>query len=175
MVNGSFAPSFSNQELENLENYSLTKTVKIMTTEELQDILHVLGLDYEADANQIYVFYVLPDGRVDNFSLTVRRGARMNDKEIVALMRREYPATRQGEVMAVERPDWRPAKEEWLDANDVCAMLKISRRTLQRWTKRGVFKAVRIEDHAYYKRTDIDDTMNKKLVQENGRIDSTAL
>lgn len=146
-----------------------------MTKEELQDILHVLGLDYEAEANQIYVFYVLPDGRVDNFSLTVRRGARMSDKEIVALMRREYPATRQGEVMAVERPDWRPAKEEWLDTADVCIMLKVSDRTLRRWSKKGYLKPRYTDRKVYFSRAEIDALIDSNAIDEDGRIDTTAL
>lgn len=147
-----------------------------MTTEELQDILHVLGLDYEADANQIYVFYVLPDGRVDNFSLTVRRGARMNDKEIVSLMRREYPSTRQGTVMAVERPEWRPAKpDEWLDTADVCSMLKVTARTLRRWCKKGYLKARYTDRKKYFNRKEIDALINSNAIQENGKIDKSFL
>lgn len=146
-----------------------------MTKEELQDILHVLGLDYEAEANQIYVFYVLPDGRVDNFSLTVRRGARMSDKDIVSLMRREYPATRQGEVMAVERPDWRPSNEEWLDTADVCSMLKVSDRTLRRWSKKGYLKPRYTDRKVYFNRAEIDALIDSNAIDEDGRIDTTAL
>ena len=75
-----------------------------MTKEELEDMLHVMGLDYEAEADKIYVFYVHPDGRVDNFSISVRHGRAMSNGDIEELMRREYPSTREGTVMAVERP-----------------------------------------------------------------------
>ena len=146
-----------------------------MTTEELQDILHVLGLDYEAEANQIYVFYVLPDGRVDNFSLTVRRGARMSDTDIVQMMRREYPATRQGRVMSVERPEWRPAKDEWLDTADVCAMLKVSDRTLRRWCKKGYLKPRYTDRKVYFSRNEIDALINSNAIQENGKLDESFL
>lgn len=144
-----------------------------MTKEELQDILHVLGLDYEAEANQIYVFYVLPDGRVDNFSLTVRRGARMNDNDIVSLMRREYPTTRQGEVMAVERPDWRPSNEEWLDTADVCSMLKVSDRTLRTWCKKGYLKPRYTDRKVYFSRAEIDALIDSNAIQENGKLDTS--
>ena len=146
-----------------------------MTTEELQDILHALGLDYEADANQIYVFYVLPDGRVDNFSLTVRRGLRMSDKEIVSLMRREYPATRQGTVMGVERPNWRPAKEEWLDTADVCSMLKVSDRTLRTWCKKGYLKPRYTDRKVYFSRGQIYALIDCNASHENGKMDKTVL
>lgn len=148
-----------------------------MTKNELEDMLHVLGLDEEAEANLVYVFFTHSDGRVDNFSIAVRRGRAMSDKELVKLMKREYPSTRDGDVIRVERPRWRPATaaEEWIEAADVCEMLKISRRTLQRWTRRGVFHAAKIEDRAYYRRRDIDEAIEKNMVQENGRIDTTAL
>ena len=48
------------------------KNKQVMTKEELEDILHVLGLDYEAEANQIYVFYVLPDGRVSLLTFMIQ-------------------------------------------------------------------------------------------------------
>ena len=141
-----------------------------MTKEELADIMHVLGLDYEAEANQIYVFYVLPDGRIDNFSLTVRRGARMNDDAIVSLMRREYLATRSGEVMSVERPEWHPHNaEEWLDTTDVCRMLKVSDRTVQRWTKKGHIKAYHMGGRVYYSRAEVDRALLEGKIKENDK------
>ena len=45
-----------------------------MTKEALQEILHVLELDYEAEPTMVYVFYATPDGRVNNFSISMRRG-----------------------------------------------------------------------------------------------------
>lgn len=154
-----------------------------MTKEELEDMLHVMGLDYEAEADKIYVFYVHPDGRVDNFSISVRHGRAMSNGDIEELMRREYPSTREGTVMAVERPHGHvdmkagagQSKEEWLDTVDVCQMLKISRRTLQRWTKKGLFRKVKMEDRNYYSRHDIDEVMRKNMVQENGHIDTSQM
>lgn len=147
-----------------------------MTKEELEDVLHVLGLDYEPEANQIYVFYVLPDGRVDNFSLSVRCGAGMNDNEILTLMRREYPATRQGRVVAMERPDgtrhFEQVRRDWVDVNTVCQMLGVSRKTLRKWTTRGLFHASHVGDRIYYERDEVDRVMRANLVQENGRIDN---
>lgn len=152
------------------------KNKQVMTKEELEDILHVLGLDYEAEANQIYVFYVLPDGRVDNFSLTVRRGNRMSDTEIVSMMRREYPATRAGEVMKVERPGWQPkGGDEWLDTTDVCRMLKVSDRTLRAWTRKGYLKARHTERKVYYSRSEIDALLEANAIGEDGKFDKTVL
>lgn len=156
-----------------------------MTKEELEDMLHVMGLDYEAESDQIYVFYVRPDGCVDNFSISVRRGRKMSDGDIVALMQREYPATRHSEVMAVERPHGfvnikaqeqseRP-KEEWLDTTDVCQMLKVSKRTVRRWRNKGYLKSYAVSGHTYYSRHEVDKLLRSNAIQENGRLDTSAL
>ena len=146
-----------------------------MTKDELEEVLHALGLDYEPEANQIYVFYVLPDGRVDNFSLSVRRGSGMSDCEILTLMRSEYPATRQGRVLALERPDgvrhFEQVQRDWIDVSEVCKMLNVSRKTLRKWTNRGLFKASRVGGRIYYERDGIDRVIRDNLMQDNGRVD----
>ena len=147
-----------------------------MTKEELEDILHTLGLDYEPEANQIYVFYVLPDGRVNNFSLSMRRGKGMCDDEILTLMRNEYPATRCGRVLTVERPHgaarYAEVQRDWLNVNTVCEMLSVSRKTLRKWTARGLFHASYVGDRIYYERAEIERVMRENLVTEKGRIDA---
>lgn len=147
-----------------------------MTKDELENALHLLGLDYEPEANQIYVFYVHADGRVDNFSLSVRRGSGMSDNEILTLMRSQYPATRQGRVVAVERPrgihHFDQVRRDWVDVNTVCQMLGVSRKTLRKWTNAGLFHASHVGDRIYYERAGVERVMRANLVQENGRIDS---
>ena len=147
-----------------------------MTKEELQDILHVLGLDYEAEANQVYVFYMLPDGRVDNFSINIKRGRQMSGDEIVAAMRREYPSTRQCTVMSIDRPEgsecYREVQENWIEKNDACLKLKISKKTMKRWTDRGLLHESRIGRRVYYKMDEINAVLDSKIVQKNGRIDA---
>lgn len=147
-----------------------------MTKEELQEILHDLELDYEAEPTLIYLFYVLPDGRVNNFSISVRRGGHLNDRQLERLMRREYPATRQGEVIRVERPEPLPTTE-WLDTTDVCRMLHISERTLKKWTARGLLHPSKMQGSRrhYFKREEIDSALKRNVVMENGRIDATSL
>ena len=149
-----------------------------MTKDEIKKILTILGLDYEAEANQIYVFYVHPDGRVENFSISVHSGRSMTDNEIVNIMRREYPATRDAKVLSVERPEEqppKPRKEEWLDANEVCKMLHISRRTLKRWTDRGLFIASQMGDRLYYSRDEIDRALRANIISESGRVDTIGI
>lgn len=151
-----------------------------MTKNELEDVLHVLGLDYEAEADQVYVFYVLPDGRVDNFSVNVRRGVGMSDTALLDLMRHEYPASREGKVLAVERPTGirlheDKAAEEWLDTYEVCKKMHISRATLYRWMQRGLFMGSRLGNKVYFRVSDIERALAENVVQENGRIDRQCL
>lgn len=147
-----------------------------MTKEELQEILRDLELDYEAEPTLIYLFYALPDGRVNNFSISVRRGDRMSDRKLERLMRSEYPATRQGKVVRVERPNWEPPTE-WLDVTDVGRMLHVSDRTVRSWAKRGVLHPTSMQGgrKLYFDREEIDRVLASNAVMENGRIDLTAL
>jgi hypothetical protein len=147
----------------------------MMTKEELQEILHELELDYEAEPTLIYLFYITPDGRVNNFSISVRRGGHLNDRQLEHLMRNQYPATRQSTVIHSERPESTPDDKEWLDTCEACRMLHISRKTLWKWTKRGLFTPAKVEGMVYYSRTEIHNVIVSNLVQENGRVDRTAL
>lgn len=119
--------------------------------------MHALGLDSEPECNQIYVFYQLPDGRVDNFSIGIRRGRSLTPEEMIALMKREYPATRQAQVLAVERPGGiERMATEWIDTADLCAWLKVSRRTVERWRRRGLIKGRRMGGRLYFARHEVD-------------------
>lgn len=146
-----------------------------MTKEELQEILHDLELDYEAEPTLIYLFYVTPEGKVNNFSISMRRGGHLNDKQLERLMRSQYPATRGCRVIHTERPEATPQQMEWLDTNDVCRLLHISRKTLWKWSKRGLFTPSKVEGKVFYSRTEIDSVIASNFLQENGRMDRTAL
>lgn len=146
-----------------------------MTKEELNEILRTLEIDVDAPANQIYVFFVRSDGRVDNFSLTVKKGRRMSDAQIETLMRREYPTTREGRVLAVERPEWRPPQQEWLDTVEVCNLLKVSSRTLRSWAAEGLLHPRSIERRNYYRRQDIDRLLEGNAMTEGHRLDRRGL
>lgn len=148
-----------------------------MTKEELQEILHDLELDYEAEPTLIYLFYRLPDGRINNFSISVRSGGHMTDQQLERLMRKECPSTRQATVMHVERPEVVPDDLVWLDTVEVCRLLHISDRTLRKWTARGLFHPTTMEGcrKLFYNRNEINHVLASNIVQENGRIDLASL
>lgn len=145
-----------------------------MTKETLQEILHILELDYEAEPSLVYVLYRTPDGRIGNFSISIRLGNKMSNSQIEKLMHREYPATRGTTTLAVERPDHVPAVE-WLDVADVCRILHVSVRTLRNWTRRGIFHPSLLGRKLYYSRDEIEDVLQRNAILDNGRFDNTAI
>lgn len=145
-----------------------------MTNEELKQIMDILELDYEAPIPLIYVFYRLPDGRINNYSISVHQGNKMSDQKLVELMRHSSPTLRQTEVLAVDRPDWMPP-EEWLDVPDVCRLLRVSSRTLRTWTRRGLFHPSQIGKCLYYSRNEVEDVIRRNAILDNGRLDNTVL
>lgn len=145
-----------------------------MTNEELKKILEILELDYEAQPPMIYVFYRLPDGRINNYSISFHRGSKMSDQKLESLMRNSSPTLRQSEVLGIERPDWVPPVE-WLDIPDVCRLLRISSRSLRTWTRRGLFHPSQIGQRLYYSRNEVEDVLRRNAILDNGRLDSTVL
>ncbi len=145
----------------------------MITHDEMQSILHELGLDYEAEPSMIYLFIERPDGRIDNFSIGVRRGRELSDSGIVDLMHREYPATRQAAVVAMERPQEQLQHDEWLTVRAACDMLQVSARTLRNWAKKGYVLPHIIGGRVYYSHSQIDRLLKSNIVQENGRIDKS--
>ena len=144
-----------------------------MKKEELEDLLHVLGLDYEAEPSLIYLFYVTPDGRVNNYSISVRQGGSMNDRELEQLMRREHPGTRDSELVYVDRPN--APMCPWLDTTEVCNMLHITRKTLRSWTHKGLFHPSALGGRVYYNLNEINRVLAENMIQENGRLDTSHL
>ena len=154
----------------------------MITKDELEDILHALDLDYEAEASLLYVFYVRPDGLVDNFSVSISRGRSMSDREVVELMRREYPATRDASVLSVERPKKGAYKAapptppaEWVDTADLCRMLHISPRTVRYWSRKGYLHPHSLGRKLYFDRGEVDALLRSNFHNEDGYADKTAL
>lgn len=144
----------------------------IMTKQEIENLLHVLELDYEAEPTLIYVFYATADGRVNNFSINVRRGKSMSNEELAAFMACEYPSTRGGRIMGIERQ--KGQYTEWLDSIELCQMLHISYRTMLRLVKRGVLNPSQMGRRMYFDHREVDRAIRSNMVKENGRIDKTA-
>jgi predicted site-specific integrase-resolvase len=58
--------------------------------------------------------------------------------------------------------------DELLDTQDLCLLLKASKRTLQRYRKNGVLPFHIIEGKAYYKLSDIHEFIRKSFNPANG-------
>ena len=59
----------------------------------------------------------------------------------------------------------------WLDKSEVAIMLRITTRTVERWSKKGIFHAYKVNGKTYFLREEIDSVIKSNIVQENGRLD----
>ena len=59
------------------------------------------------------------------------------------------------------RKDTTPLSEKWLDNQDVCQLLRISKRTLQHYRDSGLIPFSQIGSKIYYKATDIEAHLKK--------------
>lgn len=147
-----------------------------MTKEQLKQILEALHLEYESKPTLIYVFYQTDEGLINNFSISVKRARQRNrqpmtQEQLAALMEREYPATRQGRILAVEHPD--EGLTRWMDTHEVCERLNTTARTLRRWAQCGYIHPSRLGRRNYYDAADVEALLRSNIIQPNGRMDTT--
>lgn len=57
-----------------------------------------------------------------------------------------------------------PLSDIWMDNQDVCELLHISKRTLQHYRDSGLIPFSQIGAKIYYKASDIDEFLNKNYV-----------
>mgnify|MGYP002622537679 CR=1 FL=1 len=148
-----------------------------MTIEELRQIMHQLHLDCDAEPTLVYIFYETADGLVNNLTLTLRHGRNSRRQppsaaQLDALLQ-QYPAAREGKVLAVEHP--RHGLTRWLDTDEVCQRLHICRQTLLRWYKRGLLHPAVMGHRHYFDADEVDALLRSNVIQENGRLDKTSL
>lgn len=58
-----------------------------------------------------------------------------------------------------------PFSERWLDNQEVCLILKISKRTLQNYRDNGVLPFSQIGNKIYYKSSDIEKHLEKNYIK----------
>jgi excisionase family DNA binding protein len=58
-----------------------------------------------------------------------------------------------------------PLSETWLDIQEVCILLKISKRTLQAYRDNGILPFSQIAGKIYFKAEDIDEHLLKHYVK----------
>ena len=54
-----------------------------------------------------------------------------------------------------------PLDEQWLDNQDLCELLHVSKRTLQNYRDNGIIPFSQIGGKIYYKATDVEKLLNK--------------
>jgi hypothetical protein len=60
------------------------------------------------------------------------------------------------EQFIIEKKRMNPLPDVWLDINEVCQLLKISKRTLQAYRDNGIISYSQISGKIYFKAGDID-------------------
>lgn len=60
-----------------------------------------------------------------------------------------------------------PLTDTWLDGQEVCLLLKISKRTLQAYRDHRVLPYSQISGKIYFKAADIEDHLTKHYVKTN--------
>lgn len=60
----------------------------------------------------------------------------------------------------------RKNKDEWLDNQEVCQLLKVSKRTLQTYRDNGTLAYSQIGYKCYYKKTDIEKLIETSTVKK---------
>lgn len=66
---------------------------------------------------------------------------------------------------------FKPARTEWLDHENVCMILSISKRTLQNYKDQKVISYTRISRKSYFKLSDIENFLNNKKRCNDGAND----
>lgn len=61
------------------------------------------------------------------------------------------------------------ANSKWLDNQDVCNILNISKRTLQYYRNNGKISFSQINSKCYYKASDVEKLLNNSLTSKQNR------
>lgn len=62
-----------------------------------------------------------------------------------------------------------PLSDIWLDIQETCLLLKISKRTLQGYRDSGILSYSQIGGKIYFKASDLDDHLRKHYVQSDSK------
>ncbi len=66
-----------------------------------------------------------------------------------------------------------PSPATWLDIAETCAMLKVSKRTLQSYRDNGILPFSQVAGKIYFKVTDLEDHLKKHYVKTFKKVRKT--
>lgn len=72
------------------------------------------------------------------------------------------------EVSNFQRENASPLTEKWLDNQEVCLLLNISKRTLQNHKTNGLIPSSHIEGKIYYKASDVEKLLESNYSKRQG-------
>ena len=59
-----------------------------------------------------------------------------------------------------------PAKNDWLDNQDICQYLHITKRTLDHYREKGILPYSKIGGKVFYRMSDVDAYLNQHIVRK---------
>ncbi len=60
---------------------------------------------------------------------------------------------------------------DWVDTYEAMQLLHCSRNTLRNLANRGILKKSKLGNRCYYSRSQIDETLRRNIICEDGNID----
>jgi len=59
---------------------------------------------------------------------------------------------------------------DWMDPDDICAILHITRKTLSEYTRRGYLPNSHLGGRVYYRLSDVDEYLNNHVVRKEPQL-----
>lgn len=91
----------------------------------------------------------------------------MQSEVFQALMKKLNSMESQIEKMSQKRPR---LEDEYIDSTEVCRLLKISRKTLERYRDKDMIPYTKIKRRVFYRFADLDEFMLRNSVKTNRGI-----
>jgi len=63
-----------------------------------------------------------------------------------------------------------PSRHDWLDPQEICRMLSISKRTLDSYREQGLLPYSKIGGKVFYRQIDIDEYLSNHITRKRGRL-----
>lgn len=93
--------------------------------------------------------------------------------EVITIEKRTFEEFQQevDEVIALTRgllQKFKPVHSQWLDQEDVCMILNISKRTVQNYKEQGLLPYSRINRKSYFKLSDVESLLKNLTKGKEG-------
>ena len=93
--------------------------------------------------------------------------------EVVTIEKATFEEIQNGVIEAISMAEsllskFKPNHPKWLDNENVCMMLNISKRTLQNYKDQGILPYSYVSRKSYFKLSDVENLLKNKTKDNNG-------